>query len=522
MSDQVFIFDTTLRDGEQALAASLSLKEKIQVALALEELRVDVMEVGFPISSPGDFESVQKIASTIKNSTVCGLARSLEKDIDAAYEALKVSDNYRIHCFLATSDIHVKDKLHTDFNHVVEMATKAVKYARNKAGDVEFSCEDAGRTPIDNLCRIVEAVIAAGATTVNIPDTVGYTLPTEYGNIIKSLYDRVPNIDKARISVHTHNDLGMASALAMTAVMNGARQIECTVNGIGERAGNCSLEEVVMAIKTRSRLLDLHTNVECKQIAKTSQLVSQICNMPVPPNKAIVGSNAFSHSSGIHQDGVLKNKDTYEIVTPEQVGFNTNNMNLTARSGRHIIKHRLEAMGYKEDSYNLDDVYTRFKELADIKGQVFDYDLEALLFFSQLTEEPEQFKIEYLTVLSGGKNVLPTASMKLNIGGNIVTDSCVGNGPVDAVYQCIYRLTGYNITLQKYEIKSKGEGKDALGQVDIIANYKGKNFHGMGLTTDIIQSSAAAMIHACNSIYRAELVEQKKNSMQNPASNENK
>jgi len=307
--------------------------------------------------------------------------------------------------------------------------------------------------------------------------------------------------------VHTHNDLGMASALAMTAAMNGARQIECTINGIGERAGNCALEEVVMAIKTRSKFLNLHTGIDCKRIARTSQLVSQICNMPVPPYKAIVGSNAFSHSSGIHQDGVLKARDTYEIITPESVGFNTNNMNLTARSGRHIIKHRLELMGYKEGSYNLDDVYSRFKELADVKGQVFDYDLEALLFFSSLTEEPEEFKIEYMTVLSGGKNVLPTASMKLNIGGKIVTDSCIGNGPVDAIYQCIYRLTGYNISLQKYEIKSKGQGKDALGQVDILVKYEDKLFHGMGLATDIIQSSAEAMIHACNSIYRSKLVE---------------
>ncbi|MEE0986875.1 MAG: 2-isopropylmalate synthase [Succinivibrionaceae bacterium] len=507
MSDQVLIFDTTLRDGEQALAASLSFKQKLQIAMALEQLKVDVMEVGFPISSRGDFESVQQIAATIKNSTVCGLARALEKDIDAAYEALKVSDNFRIHCFIATSDIHVKEKLHSDFDNIVDMAVKAVKYARNKTDNVEFSCEDAGRTPIDHLCRVVEAAIKAGAKTVNIPDTVGYTLPTEYGNIISTLFNRVPNIDQACISVHTHNDLGMASALAMTAAMNGARQIECTINGIGERAGNCALEEVVMAIKTRSKYLNLHTGIDCKRIAHTSQLVSQICNMPVPPNKAIVGSNAFSHSSGIHQDGVLKARDTYEIVTPESVGFNTNNMNLTARSGRHIIKHRLEVMGYKEGSYNLDDVYNRFKELADIKGQVFDYDLEALLFFSSLNEEPEEFKIEYMTVLSGGKNVLPTASMKLNIGGKIVTDSCIGNGPVDAIYQCIYRLTGYNISLQKYEIKSKGQGKDALGQVDIIVKYEDKLFHGMGLATDIIQSSAEAMIHACNSIYRSKLVE---------------
>lgn len=512
MSEQVIIFDTSLRDGEQALAASLSFKEKLQIALALENLGVDVMEVGFPFSSPGDFESVKQIASVIKKSTVCGLARCLPQDIDAAYEALKHSKNYRIHCFVATSDVHVKDKLHKNFDDVVEMAVRSIKYARNKAEDVEFSCEDAGRTPLDNLCRIVEAAIDAGAKTVNIPDTVGYTLPYEYGGIIKNLYERVPNIDKAIISVHCHNDLGMATANSLSAVMNGARQIECTVNGIGERAGNTSLEEVVMTIKTRAKLLNCHTNINTTEIAKTSQLISQICNMPVPANKAIVGSNAFSHSSGIHQDGVLKNKDTYEIITPESVGFNTNNLNLTARSGRHVIKHRLEAMGYKEDSYNLDTVYAKFLELADMKGQVFDYDLEALLFFSQIQEEPEQFKIEHLSVLSGGKNVIPTASIKLNMGGTIVTEASTGNGPVDAVYQCIYKMTGYNITLKKYEIKSKGQGKDALGQVDIIVEHQGQVFHGMGLATDIIQSSAQAMIHACNSIYRAKLVAQKKAS----------
>ena len=512
MSEQVIIFDTSLRDGEQALAASLSFKEKLQIALALENLGVDVMEVGFPFSSPGDFESVKQIASVIKKSTVCGLARCLPQDIDAAYEALKHSENYRIHCFVATSDLHVKDKLHKNFDDVVEMAVRSIKYARNKAEDVEFSCEDAGRTPLDNLCRIVEAAIDAGAKTVNIPDTVGYTLPYEYGGIIKNLYERVPNIDKAIISVHCHNDLGMATANSLSAVMNGARQIECTVNGIGERAGNTSLEEVVMTIKTRAKLLNCHTNINTTEIAKTSQLISQICNMPVPANKAIVGSNAFSHSSGIHQDGVLKNKDTYEIITPESVGFNTNNLNLTARSGRHVIKHRLEAMGYKEDSYNLDTVYAKFLELADMKGQVFDYDLEALLFFSQIQEEPEQFKIEHLSVLSGGKNVIPTASIKLNMGGTIVTEASTGNGPVDAVYQCIYKMTGYNITLKKYEIKSKGQGKDALGQVDIIVEHQGQVFHGMGLATDIIQSSAQAMIHACNSIYRAKLVAQKKAS----------
>ena len=510
MSDRVIIFDTTLRDGEQALSASLSFKEKLRIAKALESLGVDVMEVGFPVSSHGDFESVQMIAREIKNSTVCGLARSVQKDIDAAYEALSVCDNYRIHCFIATSDVHVKDKLHRDFDAIVEMAVNAVKYARNKAPDVEFSCEDAGRTPIDHLCRIVEATIDAGARTINIPDTVGYTLPFEFGGIIEQLFNRVPNIDKARISVHCHNDLGMATANSLSAVVKGARQIECTVNGIGERAGNCSMEEVVMAIKTRNRLLNLETGINCTEITRTSQLVSQLCNMPIAPNKAIVGANAFSHSSGIHQDGVLKNRDTYEIVTPESVGLKENTMNLTARSGRHIIAHRLEALGYSSDSYDLDNVYKRFKELADIKGQVFDYDLEALLFFINLHEEPEQFSLEYLSVMSGAGDVIPTASIRMSSGGEHLTGADVGNGPVDAMYRTIYRLTGYDISLKKYEIKAKGQGMDALGQVSIIVEYKGRVFHGMGLATDIIQASALAMIHACNAIYRSELIEAKK------------
>ncbi|WP_405326994.1 2-isopropylmalate synthase [Ruminobacter sp.] len=512
MSDRVIIFDTTLRDGEQALSASLSFKEKLRIAKSLEQLGVDVMEVGFPISSRGDFDSVQMIAREIKNSTVCGLARAVEKDIDAAYEALSVSDNYRIHCFIATSDVHVKDKLRKDFGSVVDMAVNAIRYARNKAPDVEFSCEDAGRTPIDHLCRIVEAAIDAGASTINIPDTVGYTLPFEFGGIIEQLFDRVPNIDKARISVHCHNDLGMATANSISAVVKGARQIECTVNGIGERAGNCSMEEVVMAIKTRNRILNLHTGINCTEITRTSSLVSQLCNMPIAPNKAIVGANAFSHSSGIHQDGVLKNRDTYEIITPESVGLKENTMNLTARSGRHIIAHRLAALGYPEGSYDLDNVYRRFKDLADVKGQVFDYDLEALLFFSNLRDEPERYRLEYLSVLSGGSNVMPTASIKMSVGDTVLTEAAVGNGPVDALYKAIYKLTGYDIELKTYEIKAKGQGIDALGQVSIIVNYKGRVFHGMGLATDIIQASALAMIHACNSIYKSDLVEEKKHA----------
>nr|MVF99386.1 2-isopropylmalate synthase [Vibrio cholerae] len=328
MNNQVIIFDTTLRDGEQALSASLTVKEKLQIAYALERLGVDIIEAGFPVSSPGDFESVQTIAKNIKNSRVCALSRAVAKDIDAAAEALKVAEAFRIHTFISTSTIHVQDKLRRSYDDVVAMAVKAVKHARQYTDDVEFSCEDAGRTPIDNLCRMVEAAINAGARTINIPDTVGYTVPSEFGGIIQTLFNRVPNIDKAIISVHCHDDLGMSVANSIAAIQAGARQVEGTINGIGERAGNCALEEIAMIIKTRQELLGVTTGIKHDEISRTSKLVSQLCNMPIQSNKAIVGANAFSHSSGIHQDGMLKNKNTYEIMTPESIGLKNQALNL--------------------------------------------------------------------------------------------------------------------------------------------------------------------------------------------------
>ncbi|MCE2570846.1 2-isopropylmalate synthase [Motilimonas eburnea] len=510
MTDQVIIFDTTLRDGEQALAASLTVKEKLQIALALQRLGVDVMELGFPISSPGDFKSVQTIAGQLTTSVPCALARALTKDIDAAGEALKVAERFRIHTFISTSTIHVESKLRRGFDDVLEMAVKAVKHAKNYTPDVEFSCEDAGRTPIDNLCRMVEAAIKAGATTVNIPDTVGYTVPSEFGGIIQTLFNRVPNIDQAVISVHCHDDLGLSVANSIAAVQYGARQIECTINGIGERAGNCSLEEIAMILNTRKDQLGLHTNIKPTEIHRTSQLVSQLCNMPIQPNKAIVGDNAFSHSSGIHQDGVLKSKNTYEIITPESIGLTQNNLNLTSRSGRHVIKHRMEQLGYTDSDYKLDDLYEDFLKLADKKGQVFDYDLEALVFFNNIHEEPEHYHLDYLSVQSGS-GVLATATVKLGMGeDNHMVEAATGNGPIDAVYQCLNRIAGYDISIDDYKISSKGQGKDALGQVDIVARYQGRKFHGIGLATDIIESSALAMVHVLNHIYRAQAVEEKK------------
>lgn len=506
-NNNVIIFDTTLRDGEQALKASLTVKEKLQIALALERLGVDVMEVGFPVSSAGDFESVKTIAENIKSSRVCALSRAVDKDIDVAAEALKVAEAFRIHTFIATSALHVEAKLKRSFEDVVEMAIHAVKRARGYTDDVEFSCEDAGRTGIDNICRIVEAAIKAGATTVNIPDTVGYCLPTQYGSIIADVVNRVPNIDKAVISVHCHNDLGMATANSLTAVLNGARQIECTINGIGERAGNTALEEVVMAIKTRQDMFNgLDTRINTQEIHRVSQMVSQLCNMPIQPNKAIVGSNAFAHSSGIHQDGMVKNKNTYEIMSPETIGLKKEKLNLTARSGRAAVRNHMAEMGYQDSDYDLDKLYTAFLELADKKGQVFDYDLEALAFIDMRSGDEDRLKLDVIT--SQTISTLPaSAFVQVELDGEKLNQvSNGGNGPVDAVFNAILNITGLDIKMSHYNLTAKGEGAEALGQVDIVVEHEGRKFHGVGLATDIVESSARALIHAINAIYRAHKV----------------
>lgn len=504
--NNVIIFDTTLRDGEQSLKASLTVKEKLQIALALERLGVDVMEVGFPVSSAGDFESVQTIAKHIKHSRVCALSRAVEKDIDVAAEALKVAEAFRIHTFIATSALHVEAKLRRSFDDVLLMATQAVKRARKFTDDVEFSCEDAGRTGIDNICRIVEAAINAGATTINIPDTVGYTLPSQFGGIIANVMNRVPNVDKAIISVHCHNDLGMATANSLTAIQQGARQIECTINGIGERAGNCALEEVVMAIKTRQDLFGIDTRINTQEIHRVSQMVSQLCNMPIQPNKAIVGSNAFNHSSGIHQDGMLKNKNTYEILSPESIGLKNEKLNLTARSGRAAVKSHMEAMGYQESDYNLDNLYEAFLKLADKKGQVFDYDLEALAFIDMQQGEEDRIALDTISVQSVS-HLPATSFVQLIVDGEKKSaTSAGGNGPVDAVYNSILTITALDLNMIHYNLTAKGEGAEALGQVDIVVEYQNRRFHGVGLATDIVESSALALIHAINAIYRSQKV----------------
>jgi 2-isopropylmalate synthase len=505
MDNQVIIFDTTLRDGEQALNASLSVHEKLQIALAIERLGADIMEVGFPVSSPGDFESVRQIAQQVKNSRVCALARAIKGDIQACADALSVAEQFRIHTFISTSDVHVQQKLKKDFSDVEAMAVSAVKFARNFTDDVEFSCEDAGRTPIDNLCRMVEKAIKAGATTVNIPDTVGYTLPHEFSSIINTLYNRVPNIDQAVISVHCHNDLGLAVANSIAAVQAGARQIECTINGIGERAGNCSLEEVAMIIKTRQDLLQVNTRVNHREIARTSKLVSQLCNMPVQLNKAIVGGNAFSHSSGIHQDGMLKASNTYEIMTPESVGIAKTKLNLTSRSGRHVIKHRMESLGYQGHEYDLQQLYTDFLALADKKGQVFDDDLEALHFNIQQQDIRDHYHLDTLNVQCG-VGEFATASIKLMAGQQSHIVSETGNGPVDSLYRAIKQAVDIDFKVADYKISNKGHGEDGLGKADLVVTWQGRNFHGHGLATDVIEASAQALIHTLNSIHRAQTI----------------
>ncbi|URJ26069.1 2-isopropylmalate synthase [Blochmannia endosymbiont of Camponotus modoc] len=505
MSQKVIIFDTTLRDGEQALQASLNVKEKLQIAFALERLGVDIMEVGFPISSPGDFESVHTIAQQIKNSLVCALARCIDNDIDVAAEALKVAKNFRIHIFLPTSNVHIQSKLKKNFDQIIDMTVHAIRYARKYTDDIEFSCEDAGRTNIDNLCRIVEIAIQSGASTINIPDTVGYTTPYQFGQIITSLYNRVPIIDKAIISVHCHDDLGMAVGNSISAIQAGARQIEGTINGIGERAGNTALEEIIMAIKVREDLLNVYTNVRCQEIYRASQVVSQLCNIPIPANKAIVGSNAFSHSAGIHQDGILKNRKNYEIMTPETIGLKDVKLNLTSRSGRAAVKHHMKIMGYQESDYDMDKLYDVFLELADKKGQVFDYDLEALAFINNQQEQSEFFRLKCFHVDSSSSGIAH-ASVKLYCGNNTCTHSSSGNGPIDAIYEALTHISKLSINLERYQLNAKGHGRNALGQVDIVVSYEGRNFHGVGLDTDVIGSSVKAMIHVLNNIWRAKQV----------------
>ncbi|MEJ1353521.1 MAG: 2-isopropylmalate synthase [Candidatus Sedimenticola sp. (ex Thyasira tokunagai)] len=498
--DKLFIFDTTLRDGEQSPGASMTKDEKVRIAKALEKLRVDVIEAGFPMASPGDFDSVQAIARTIKDSTVCGLARALERDIDRAGEAIKEANSGRIHTFIATSPIHMKHKLNMTPDQVVEQAVWAVKHARRYTDNVEFSAEDAGRSEIDFLCRICEQAIKAGATTINIPDTVGYNLPQQFGETIRTLIERIPNADQAVFSVHCHNDLGQASANSLAAVLNGARQVECTINGLGERAGNASLEEVVMAVRTRRDLFECDTRLDTTQIVNCSRLVSGITGFPVQPNKAIVGANAFAHEAGIHQDGVLKSRETYEIMRAEDVGWSRNRMVLGKHSGRNAFRSRLEEIGITLDSEEeLNDAFRRFKELADKKHEIFDDDLQALVNDAGFSAENERVKLVSLRVCSETGET-PTARVVLSVDGEEQEGESIGGGPVDAVFRAMESLIGSGAELQLYSVNAITSGTDAQGEVTVRLQRSGRIVNGQGADTDIVIASAKAYINAVNKL----------------------
>jgi len=499
--DRLIIFDTTLRDGEQSPGASMTREEKIRIAKALEILRVDVIEAGFPVASEGDFEAVRAVAETVKGSTVCGLARALERDIDRAGEALKPAASARIHTFIATSPIHMQHKLRMTPDQVVEQAVWAVKRARRYTDNVEFSAEDAGRSDIDFLCRVFEAVIAAGATTINVPDTVGYNMPQQFGNTIRQLRERIPNIDKAVISVHCHNDLGLAVANSLEAVRSGARQVECTINGLGERAGNAALEEVVMAVRTRADIFECDSNIDTTQIVACSKLVSGITGFPVQPNKAIVGANAFAHESGIHQDGVLKSRETYEIMRAQDVGWTANRMVLGKHSGRNAFKTRLKELGIEFDSEEkLNAAFSRFKDLADKKHEIFDEDLQAVVSESVTELKNEPIKLVALKVCSETGET-PNADVTLAVYGEERRVSAEGGGPVDASFRAIESLLETGATLKLYSVNNITSGTDAQGEVTVRLEKAGHLVNGQGADTDIVIASAKAYINACNRLF---------------------
>jgi len=498
MQDKLIIFDTTLRDGEQSPGASMTKEEKVRIARALERMKVDIIEAGFPIASPGDFEAVHQVAEVIQDSTVCALARALDKDIDRAAAALKPARSSRIHTFLATSPIHMKEKLRMTPDQVVEQAVHAVKRARNYTDNVEFSPEDAGRSELDFLCRVLEAVIDAGATIVNIPDTVGYNLPQQFGELIKQLIERIPNSDKAIFSVHCHNDLGLAVGNSLSAVMNGARQVECTINGLGERAGNASLEEVVMTVRTRQDVFPCDTTLDTTQIMTCSRLVSSVTGFPVQPNKAIVGVNAFAHEAGIHQDGVLKNRETYEIMRAEDVGWNSNRMVLGKHSGRNAFKSRLSDLGTEfEREEDLNAAFSRFKDLADKKHEIFDEDLQALVTDTLHEATMDRIKLIAMKVISETGEI-PVAEVTLTVDGEEKQASADGSGPVDATFKAIESVVDSGCKLELYSVSNITTGTDSQGEVTVRVNMDGRVINGQGADTDIIIASAKAYINALN------------------------
>ncbi len=501
--EKLIIFDTTLRDGEQSPGASMTRDEKVRIAKALERMRVDIIEAGFPVASPGDFEAVQAVARAVRESRVCGLARALERDIDRAGEALRDAAASRIHTFIATSPIHMKMKLRMEPDQVLAQAVQAVRHARRYTDDVEFSPEDAGRSDIDFLCRVLEAVIEAGAGTVNIPDTVGYNVPEQFGRLIHELRERIPNSGQAVFSVHCHNDLGLAVANSLAAVMNGARQVECTINGLGERAGNAALEEVVMAVRTRQDVFPCDSELDTTQIVPTSRLVSGITGFPVQPNKAIVGANAFAHESGIHQDGVLKSRETYEIMRAEDVGWSANRMVLGKHSGRNAFRTRLKELGIVFASEEeLNEAFARFKELADKKHEIYEEDLQALVTDANLSAENERLKLVSLKVCSE-TGERPVAEVTLWFDGEENQVTAVGSGPVDATFKAIESLVNSGTELQLYSVNAITSGTDSQGEVTVRLEKGGRIVNGQGADTDIVIASAKAYINALNKILEA-------------------
>lgn len=498
-TNRVIIFDTTLRDGEQSPGASMNLEEKVRIATVLEEMGVDVIEAGFPIASNGDFEAVQAVAKAVKTSVICGLARATKGDIERCAEAVRLAPRRRIHTFLSTSPLHMKYKLQMEPEKVLEKVADSVAFARNLVDDVEWSAEDGSRTEHDFLCRCVEAAIKAGARTINIPDTVGYAVPEEYGALIAMLINRVPNIDQAILSVHCHNDLGLAVANSLAAVNKGARQIECTVNGLGERAGNAAMEEIVMAIRTRPDLLPFKTGIKTEAITRASRLVSTITGFVVQPNKAIVGKNAFAHESGIHQDGVLKHAQTYEIMTPESVGLHRSSLVMGKHSGRAAFKAKLKELGYELGDNAVEDAFTRFKDLADRKKDVFDEDIVALVD-DAVVRGNDRVKLVSLEVLCGTKHQPPSATLELSVDGEVKGVRATGDGPVDATFNAIKALFPHEARLQLYQVSAVTQGTDAQAEVTVRLEEDGKTVNGQGAETDTLVASARAYVNALNKL----------------------
>jgi 2-isopropylmalate synthase len=499
MARRIRIFDTTLRDGEQSPGASMNIEEKLEVARQLARLKVDVIEAGFPISSPGDFEAVKAVAETVKGPAIAGLCRANFADIDRCWEAVKCAKKPYIHTFIATSDIHLEKKLKKTREEVLDLAVAAVKHAKAYTEEVEFSAEDATRSDVDYLCQVVEAVIDAGATTVNIPDTVGYAIPHEYGKLIATLFERVPNIKKAVISVHCHNDLGLSVANSLAAVVAGAGQVECTINGIGERAGNAALEEIVMAIDTRAELLGVKTDINTKEIYRASRLVSDVTGLSVQVNKAIVGANAFAHEAGIHQHGVLADRRTYEIMDVEAVGLAESKLVLGKHSGRHAFESRLKSLGYSLNKADLDRAFERFKETADKKKEIYDEDLEAIVA-DEVYSIPAKYELCYMNVMTSLEGI-PTATIKLKTDSEEIVEAGVGVGSVDAVYKTIDKMVDAKYQLLDYVVKSVTGGTDALGEVTVkIEAPNGEIYTGRGASLDIVEASCKAYLNAVNKL----------------------